>query len=360
MESNPLSNIEHLLTETGVIAHKTRRSFASSLVDAMIRSRSVIFSQIAQFFDKKIKTASIERRIQDFFQKVAFDYKALIHLLMSFVHHDALVLSIDRTEWDFGGTQINILCVLVSIGKMGVPIYFEMLDNNSGNSNTDARIDVLKQVIQAVGVERIAYLIMDREFIGQKWLSWLKGEGILFCVRVPKHHCIILADGDKLTAASWKVGKAETIVKDVCVDGVRVDMSLSLDNKGELLFLIGTVDSLLIKQIYKKRWTIEVFFQATKGRGFAMENSCLRNLEKYRKLFAMVSIAYSVCWAVGIEAARQNPVKRKKHGYPAYSVFRRGLNLIRDVLCGRDKPDCIHLALYKANERLKAVAKTVG
>jgi hypothetical protein len=52
-------------------------------------------------------------------------------------------------------------------------------------------------------------------------------------------------------------------------------------------------------------------------------------LKKYRKLFAVVCIAYTICWAVGIEEGRRNPVKVKKHGYPQYSVFRRGLNLMR-------------------------------
>ena len=33
----------------------------------------------------------------------------------------------DRTEWDFGKLQINILCISVSIGKMAVPLYFEMV-----------------------------------------------------------------------------------------------------------------------------------------------------------------------------------------------------------------------------------------
>ena len=61
---------------------------------------------------------------------------------------------------------------------------------------------------------------------------------------------------------------------------------------------------------------------------FRLEESCLNDINKYKKLFALVAIAYTLCWAVGITDGRQNPVKVKKHGYPQYSVFRRGLNLI--------------------------------
>lgn len=95
----------------------------------------------------------------------------------------------------FGKTQINILCVVVSIGKMAVPLYFEMLDNNSGNSNYADRIKLLSDMIEPIGADRIEILTMDREFIGHKWLKWLKKKGIPFCVRVPKHHKITLADG---------------------------------------------------------------------------------------------------------------------------------------------------------------------
>jgi len=48
-------------------------------------------------------------------------------------------------------------------------------------------------------------------------------------------------------------------------------------------------------QLYRKRWTIEVFFQSIKGRGFDLEKTHLQAIEKLKKLIAMVSIAYAVC-----------------------------------------------------------------
>jgi hypothetical protein len=90
---------------------------------------------------------------------------------LSFVHHSKLKLSIDRTEWDFVKTQINILCVIVSIGEMGVPLYFEMLDNKSGNSNYKDRIKLFTKIIETIGKQRIEMLLMDREFIGINWLG---------------------------------------------------------------------------------------------------------------------------------------------------------------------------------------------
>lgn len=329
------------------------------MLEGIIKSRSVIFSEIADKIESSAKVESIERRIQAFFKEVVIDYSQLMLFFLSFIHHEKLTLSIDRTEWDFGKTQINVLCVVVSIGKMAVPLYFEMLDNNSGNSNYKDRIELFKKIIRVIGKERISVLIMDREFIGYKWLFWLKEEHIPFCVRVPKHHRITLNDGTRIKAEQLVEKGEKVYLRDVFVDLVRVNVSISLDANGDLLYLIGTLKPNELGNIYRKRWTIEVFFQALKARGFNMEASCLKSIEKYRKLFALVSIAYTICWAIGIEDGRLNPVKVKKHGYPQFSVFRRGLNLMR-AFFKRKILDPINRTLDLALFKLEHIQKIIG
>ena len=87
-------------------------------------------------------------------------------------------------------------CIVVSIGKMAIPLYFEMLANNSGNSSWQDRITILESLIKKIGKDRIQIILMDREFIGHKWLLWLKSEGINFC----KLHLILFADGSLFKA----------------------------------------------------------------------------------------------------------------------------------------------------------------
>lgn len=330
MDKNPIAKIYSLIRTLRVVQHKKRQEFLCTLIEGLVKSRSVVFSELADKIDKPIKVGSIERRIQDFFQKVDFDYKQLGRLLLGFVHHKQVLLSIDRTEWDFGKARINILCAVVSIGKMAVPIYYEMLENNSGNSNSDDRINLFKSLIELIGKERIGLVVMDREFIGHQWLSWLKSERLPFCVRVPKHHKILFTDGDRLSVEELMTGGNSFRAKDVVIDQTVVNLSVSYATDGDLLYLIGTGCPGQLEKWYKKRWTIEVFFQALKGRGFNLERSCLRCIDKYKKLFAVVCLAYTICWATGIQDGKKNPVKRKKHGYPQYSVFRRGLNMVRE------------------------------
>ncbi len=353
------TKLYELIRSLGIIKHKSRQEFLCSLIMGLIKSRSVHFCEIADKMEKSIKLSSVERRIQDFFQRVGFDYSQLMLFFLSFIHKDRLWLCIDRTEWDFGKTQINILCVAVSIGKMAVPIYFELLDNKSGNSNYEDRIKLFKQIIQQIGKERIELLTMDREFIGHKWLRWLKKQDIAFCVRVPKHHKITLLDGTKHKAEALLASRKTYYYEMAIVDLVVVNLALGYGKKGELLFLIGTLPARQLPSIYRKRWTIEVFFQALKGRGFKLESSRLRCLEKYRKLFAIVTMAYTICWATAIQDARTKPVKVKNHGYPQYSVFRRGLNILRAFFQKQYCPQ-VEITLDSAWSRAGPIFKTVG
>jgi|UPI0005919AC9 hypothetical protein len=73
MARKPLTKLAQLLDQYPIVAHKTRREFLLDLVPALVRGRSVVFSELADKMDKDIKAESIERRIQDFFQKVDFD-----------------------------------------------------------------------------------------------------------------------------------------------------------------------------------------------------------------------------------------------------------------------------------------------
>jgi len=359
MEQIPTTKIYETIRTLGIVKHKKRQEFICSFVEGLIKSRSVIFSEIADKIDTAAEVSSVERRIQNFFQKVNIDYFQLGILLLGFVHHDKLLLSIDRTEWDFGGTQINILCVVASIGKMAVPLHFEMLDNNSGNSNWQDRISSLRELIKLVGRQRIALIVMDREFVGHQWLLWLKKQEIDFCVRVPKNHKITLLNGECCFAEELLKGRKSYYAENVVVDKLVVNLSVTYGKDGEFLYLIGSLPKHKLCAFYKKRWTIEVFFQALKSRGFNIEKSCLKNLEKYKKLFALVSLAYTICWATGVEDGKQNPVRCKKHGYPKYSIFRRGLNLMRKYYKNKILAP-VMFAVENAINRIFLNLKTVG
>ncbi|TDN39619.1 hypothetical protein E4631_23035 [Hymenobacter sp. UV11] len=79
-----------------------------------------------------------------------------------------LRLCLDRTEWEFGRCQVTILLVTVGRGAFQVPLYWELLDNRSSNSNASDRIALLQVCVQLLGRARIGLVLGDREFVGHK------------------------------------------------------------------------------------------------------------------------------------------------------------------------------------------------
>ena len=106
------------------------------------------------------------------------------------------------------------------------------------------------------------------------------------------------------------------------------------DKAGNLDYLIVLTNTLANKALfmYAYRWSIEVFFQSIKGRGFNLEDSHLKCLSKIKKLFAFVCIAFAICTSAGLEYHKKiKKIPTKKHQYKAKSFFRKGMDIIRDL-----------------------------
>jgi hypothetical protein len=84
---------------------------------------------------------------------------------------------------------------------------------------------------------------------------------------------------------------------------------------------------------YKKRWTIEAFFQSIKERGFDIEQTHLDQDFRLKKLFAFVSLAFVLCLSVGIDHHENvKSIDIKNHSYKQNSFFRKGLDNLKKAL----------------------------
>lgn len=92
-------------------------------------------------------------------------------------------LSMDRTNWQFGHTDINELVVGITYEGVAFLILFRWLPKR-GNSNTQERIDSIDRFIKLFGKSCIESLVSDREFVGEKWLEYLNQEGIPYHLRI--------------------------------------------------------------------------------------------------------------------------------------------------------------------------------
>jgi hypothetical protein len=325
--------IREVFSKVKIVKNLARQKFMFSFLLGLIKSRKVQFCEVAQHLNQQAQEICNEVRIQDFFRQVELDYEQIALLLSLFLNRKAKVrLCIDRTEWDFGKCQVNILMVLACQGSVQVPLYWELLDNKSGNSSAQDRKAILGKCIQLLTRERIGIVIADREFIGHEWLKYLKDHGIAFCVRLPKHHLLERLDG-RVFPVEELAGEQAVHLKDCLVDGVWGQVYLKRLRKGDLLYLFGTMPAPYLGQVYRRRWTIEACFQSFKSRGFDLEGTHLKDLTKLKKLVAFVSIAFSMCVSLGIyQHEKGKKIKVKKHGYKANSFFRYGLDTIRQML----------------------------
>lgn len=330
--------ITKILSKVTLAKNKARKDFISSFLLGLLNSRKVQFKEVALHIESDAKLASVERQIQGFFADFEFDYRQVCMLLCLFLPKGKLSLSIDRIEWDFGKYQCNILMIVARNGSTGIPLYWSLLDNKSGNSNAQNRIDLLEKLLEVIDKKRIALIVGDREFIGIKWVKYLKKNQIPFCMRLPKHHFVTLKNGEVYTISELLSRSEERYFQDCLVDGIKSNVMMKRLKDDEFLFLMGSFPAKKLGKLYRKRWCIEVLFQQFKDRGFDLESTHLKYSKKLSKLLVFVSIAVALAMNVGEFYHRKvQKIKRKKHGYFANSFFRKGLDLIRRGLKNRSE-----------------------
>ena len=109
---------------------------------------------------------------------------------------------------------------------VGVPIVWDLLDNKSGNSNTQNRKELISKIISLIGVDRISVIVGDREFIGHEQFKYLKDNGISFFMRMPKSHLVTLRNTNIYFVIELLLTQSERYYQDCMIDGVWCNVML--------------------------------------------------------------------------------------------------------------------------------------
>ena len=204
-----------------------------------------------------------------------------------------------------------------------------------GNSNTKERVDLLSEFIELFKEHKIAYLSADREFIGCDWLDYLLSQPMMpFRIRIRENS--YLGDGQhelqaRIIFAHLKIGQSELLKQQRSLWGHQIYVgALRLPDNSLLTIIAPSYTNTLIDD-YAQRWGIETLFGIFKSRGFNLEDTHLVDSERLSRLFALLTIA--LCWAcrTGKWLHEQKPIKIKKHGRKAKSVFRYGFDYLRHI-----------------------------
>ena len=194
----------------------------------------------------------------------------------------------------------------------------------------------MDRFLSCFGAEKIRFFTADREFIGKEWFSSLLEKHIAFRIRICENMLISNARGILVPAKTLfrdlRMGEYKILEGKRKVRGIDLyDIGLLLPG-GEYLILITDKHPETALDDYAKRWGIETLFGAFKSRGFRFEDTHMTHPERISKLIALMAITF--CWAhnTGEWLNDREPIEIKKHGRKAISLFRYGLDHLREML----------------------------
>lgn len=232
----------------------------------------------------------------------------------------------DRTNWEFGETDHNLLVISAQMGDTAIPLLWKAL-NKAGNSNAGERISLMTWLLRVLPKEKIAGLLADREFIGVAWLSWLIARDIPFVTRVKENMIATLPDGRsmplKLLFRSIGAGCPSLHYHVTLCKHLHVTLQAKRTHKGLVIVACHGLESSLAEPVnlYRKRWKIECAFAALKRKGFELEDTHMIHAERLERLMTIAVIAYAWAFIVGTLA---KPPATKNHGYAANCTFTLG------------------------------------
>lgn len=368
-----LSKCLSLSLEGHISLWRTRRETLVWLVMLIIQTGTVSLWRLAGHVDTRAKTLSVHRRFERFFQHVHLDEASIARLIVHLMGLSGKPwhLALDRTNWKFGRCHINILMLGIIHEKVCIPLFWVLLDK-AGNSNSFERTDLMERLNRAFADQPIASLSGDREFIGERWMSWLESQGIPFVLRLKEnmhvwnanhvpvalsvHATRLKKRQSRILKGTWHLGRNPS----KATPPIRIAMMRL--KTGEMLIVAAS--HIKIKKalpVYRNRWGIETLFSALKTRGLGLEDTHMTDPRKLATLMSVLAIAFCLAYKTGLWLARIKPPRHKSHGRLQRSLFALGLNGFRKAMVKMSRRQ-IHdyiAALFKPNIPQKALIELV-
>ena len=333
---NELSSI----LSASTFQNKAHATLLAQLMVAFCAVRTVNLKQVANAIHGMATAESKYRRLQRFFESANICFDSVARLIARIFFSDTAQwrLTMDRTNWQFGRIDINILMLGICYKNRALPICWTLL-GKKGNSNTEERIRLFSRFIRLFGTPRIKVLLADREFVGGDWFKWLREQGIPFNIRIKQDAITTNSRGLEVDIDGLffhlNPGEEQVLSGPRQLWKVSVYLAGKRLPNGELLIVATSEpwpDSI---NMYCYRWEIETLFECLKGRGFNLETTRLTNPERLNKLIAALALTY--CWAhkTGEWRCEQGDgIKVKTHGRLSRSLFRHGLDLLQQIVFG--------------------------
>ena len=317
---------------------KCRLDCLGQIIQALFIVRTINLTQVVSAFKSQVKEESSYRRVCRFFTGFSFDMSRIVLLVFRmFPLGERCTLILDRTNWKWGQTPINILMLSIAYKGIGIPLFWVVL-NLEGNSCAEDRIDLLNRVVERLGTSKIEALLADREFVGTQWFLFLIEQKIPFIIRIKQNSVVEIGESGKLPIGRLRKWLSRKKIVNYPVNLWGLSLYVSIEKRRGAKEQMIVVSNFLFEDplwMYRRRWEIETMFGCLKTRGFRMEDTHITDPDKIERVVFVLAIAF--CWAyrTGDIQDRIQAIEVKTHERKARSLFREGLNLIRRAIFGK-------------------------
>ena len=124
--------------------------FIALFLIALLAERTACIAWIAEAMPTGAAAESNRKRIQRFLDDARVTPKAFARIIAPFLPGSEWILVIDRTNWFWGKSPINLLVLAVYCNGIAVPLLWMHL-RRDGSSDTDQRIALMKQFLDLFG-----------------------------------------------------------------------------------------------------------------------------------------------------------------------------------------------------------------
>lgn len=328
--------------------HLARIKFVASFILTLLVLNTVNLTKLAGGLNGLAKRSSNYRRLQRFFKDFDLDQHQIATWVLAWVGaQGSFIVSIDRTNWQLGTININILMIGVVYQGIVIPLAWQLLDKR-GNSNTAERKQLLNKLLAVLPISKIMALVGDREFIGSEWFGELEQNRLRYAIRIKDNAVVLTAQGPRPLRHLFRdlaVGCERHLRKPRWVYSHRLYLSVLRLSHDELLIVATQQKRPDTLALYAQRWGIEVLFSAFKSRGFDLEQTHLTHHDRLDKLIALLALAMTWAVLVGLWEAEHKAIRLKKHGRKAKSLFRTGLDQLQYVVLNAQK-HMLQFSLY--------------
>ena len=255
-----MTDLEAACFEPTKLCHLLKERFPSLRSDTLQRVADVICALIEKQTTNQKKlanglpgtsTAEAKRkRLARCLQDEQLD-ACWLPFLISLLPKGKQTLTMDRTNWNYGETPLNLLVLGVVLEGFTLPLVWFALPHG-GCSDSATRERLVARLLKSLPAKRWKALVGDREFVGQDWFTFLKKRGIRRVIRIRADTVV-----DELRTEVWfetvQTGQLQCLFQKGWVYGSLMQVVATRDADGDLVVLATDVNIWETWQVYRLR-----------------------------------------------------------------------------------------------------------